>query len=219
MAHAREDLAYPKAVIFGESAGAYFAGMAAKRGVFADAYVFLGALCGSNVRLFAYNYGRLYEYASHSDENLRWAESTDLFKLAVGKYYQDILQAASLGTSTYKITYGDRTFDYHLERQREEIDDTPQMLFTHIRGPSLILYGELDMNVPPEDAAEAEAIMRRSGNTDVTRIMIPNADHSFQIAPADYETRLRQRHSFESFKNPYSEYFYKVLTEWLDKKI
>ena len=218
IAHARGSLAYSRVAVFGESAGAYFAGLAAKRGAHADAYVFLGALCSTNVRLFAYNYGRLYEYAMRSEKNRRWAENVALFGLAIGKSYQDILYAAHSGDSVFHITYGDHAFDYRLERQREEIEDTPQALFSYIKAPSLILHGELDMNVPPEDAAEAEAIMRRSGNTEVTRIMIPGVDHSFQVAPQDYEMRLRQRHSFESFNNPYSEKFYELLIEWLDKQ-
>jgi len=219
MAFARNDPAFSKIVVFGESAGAYFAGLAAKHGVYADAYVFLGALCSSNDALFEYNYGQLYDYARRSEENMRWAESVSRNGLAVGKSYREILDAARNGADSYKVRYKDRAFDYRLERQREELADTPQDLFGYIKSPSLILHGVLDMNVPPVDAETAEAIMRKAGNDNVTRIMIPDADHSFQMAPRDLDARIRERHSFESFRNPYSPVFDAALLDWLKKNV
>jgi len=59
--------------------------LAAKRGVRADAYIFLGALCGPVEELFAYNYGRLLEYALRTEENLRWAQASP-FGLALGRH-------------------------------------------------------------------------------------------------------------------------------------
>lgn len=219
MAFARNDPAFSRILVFGESAGAYFAGLAAKRGVTADAYVFLGALCSSNDALFEYNYGRLYDYACRSAENRRWAEGVSPNGLAVGKNYREMLDAARKGAEYYNVRYGELSFDYRLERQREEIADTPQDLFRYIKAPVLILHGTLDMNVPPADAEAAEAIMRGAGNGDVTRIMIPDTDHSFQIAPRDLEARIRERHSFESFNNPYSPVFYAALLDWLKKNV
>lgn len=210
---------FSEIVVFGESAGAYFAGLAAMKGVHADAYVFLGALCGSNARLFEYNYGRLNRYALLSDENRAWVEATCPRARVLGNQYIDIMMGAVAGNDFYRVVDGSNQWDYRLERMKFELQYTPQDLFSYIRGPSLILHGELDMNVPPEDAAEAELILRRAGNLDVTRIMVPEADHSFQIAPYDFEKRLRERHSLESFNNPYSEFFYHSLIDWLGKRI
>ncbi|MCL6612813.1 MAG: alpha/beta fold hydrolase [Peptococcaceae bacterium] len=204
-------------VVAGESAGAYFACLAAKQGVFADAYAFLGALCSPVENLYEYNYGRLREYAGKSEENLRWAERTAPLGLALGDHYRAMIRAAERGGESYTLTYGPLRWEVPLARLRRELVDRPGDLFRHIRAPALVLHGDQDMNVPPEDAARAERIMREAGNRDVTRIMVANADHSFQTAAPDPETRMRQRHSFESFARPYSEDLYTALVAWLKR--
>lgn len=206
-----------RVVVAGESAGAYIACLAAKKGVVADAYVFLGALCNSIENLYAYNYGRLLEYALTSEANLRWAEETAPFALVLGKHYKDMIAAALRGEENYLLKYANWVRVIPLARMREELLEPPDEQFRFITTPALILHGEQDMNVPPEDAVRAEQIMKRAGNGDVTRIMIPHTDHSFQVAAPDAETRIRERHSFASFLRPYSEDLYVALIAWLER--
>lgn len=217
MRFARRHPKISRVVVAGESAGAYVACLAAKKGVVADAYVFLGALCSSIENLYAYNYGRLYEYAAANEENLRWAEKTAPFALALGKWYLDMIEAARRGEDSYTLEYAGRRWTIPLERMREELREPPAEQFRFITAPTLILHGDQDMNVPPEDAVRAEQIMRNAGNEDVTRIVIPHADHSFQIAAPDAEERIRERHSFASFLRPYSEDLYVALVAWLER--
>jgi hypothetical protein len=73
-----------RVIVAGESAGAYFACLASKRGYPADAYFFLGALCSDYEGMYAYNFGRLKEYADKSSDYLRWVEQTALDGLATG---------------------------------------------------------------------------------------------------------------------------------------
>lgn len=216
MSFVRSDDRFSRLIVFGESAGAYFACLAAKYGKQADAYAFLGALCSSDEELFLYNYGRLSHYAGLSEENNKWAIETCAKALVMGRHYRGLIEAAKSGAETFHISDSLMDLDYRLDRMRHQMIDTPQSLFKYISAPALVIHGELDMNVDPLDAATAESIMVRSGNRDVTRIMVPGADHSFQEAPQEFETRLRERHSFDSFKRPYSEAFYNALICWLD---
>jgi hypothetical protein len=217
MRFARQHPKVARVIVAGESAGAYVACLADKKGVVADAYVFLGALCSSIENLYAYNYGRLLEYASTSKANLRWAKERAPFALALGKHYKDMIAAARRGEESYLLKYGNRMRVIPLARMREELREPPDEQFRYITAPALILHGEQDMNVPPEDAARAEQIMKEAGNGDVTRIIIPHADHSFQVAASDPETRVRERHSFASFLRPYSEDLYVALMAWLER--
>ncbi len=204
-------------VIAGESAGAYLACLAAKRGVLADAYIFLGALCSPIEDLFAYNYGRLLAYATQSEANRRWAQGTSPFGLALGGHYQVMIEAALRGEETYTLKYSDQTRVMPLARWREELAEPPDEQFRYIVSPALILHGEQDMNVPLEHAARIEQTIKEAGNHNVGRIVIPHADHSFQVAAPDADTRMRERHSFESFNRSYNEDLYTVVKAWLRK--
>lgn len=75
------------------------------------------------------------------------------------------------------------------------------------------------MNVCPLDARHIDAALKEAGNNEVERAMIPGADHSFQAAPGDEDTRIRERHNFASFLRPYKEEFYEAMLGWLEKTI
>lgn len=217
MSFARRHPNIAQLVVAGESAGAYLACLAAKRGVSADAYIFLGALCSPIEDLFAYNYGRLFAYASQSEENHRWAQETSPFGLALGRHYKAMIEAALRGEETYVLKCGDQMRVVLLARWQEELAEPPDEQFRYIVSPAMILHGEHDMNVPLEHAARIERILRKTGNRKARRIVIPHADHSFQVAASDADARMRERHSFESFNRPYNEDLYTALTAWLKK--
>jgi len=219
MRFARSHKMISQVVVAGESAGAYFACRAAGEGMQADAYVFLGALCSSVENMFFYNYGRLREYAGQSPENRRWAEQTTPYGLALGEYYPEMIKAARRGEETLQISLNEHSWTVPLARMRGELLDPPPEQFRYILSPALVLHGDRDMNVPPEDAAAAERIMKEAGNNDVTRIMIPHADHSFQMAAPDEDRRMRERHSCTSFNRPYHQDMYAALTAWLHRAV
>jgi hypothetical protein len=216
---ARKHPRVSRVIVAGESAGAYFACLASKQGYPADAYIFLGALCSDYEAMYAYNYGRLKEYADKSADNLRWVEQTALDGLAIGEHYKEMFAAARRGDASYTVSHGDYKRTMGLERLRTQTRVAIDEQFRYIRGPALVLHGTLDLNVPPADAANAERIMKEAGNEWVARVMIDGVDHSFQIAPPDADTRLRERYSFASFKRPYSDSLYSTMLEWLRKTI
>jgi quercetin dioxygenase-like cupin family protein len=94
----------------------------------------------------------------------------------------------------------------------------PDEMFRHIRGPVLALAGEKDRNVSPEDAAAIARIVREAGGTDATAVLVPDADHSFQIVPADPDEQVRERFTFQSFRRPYHPRVYAEMLLWLHRR-
>jgi pimeloyl-ACP methyl ester carboxylesterase/quercetin dioxygenase-like cupin family protein len=208
-----------KVVVVGESAGAYLACLAAKRGTQADAYVFLGGHCDTGPAIYEYNFARLVQLANADADWKKFAENGHLFELALGNSFKAIFEAAARGESTYEVRYGDYRQTIPLHRRKEELDVPPNEMFRFITTPSLALSGQYDLNVPPDHAARIVRELRQAGNHNCTCVTIPGCDHSFQISPADEQTRLRERYSFGSFKREYSAQLYREIVAWLDSML
>ncbi len=217
MGFARKRLAYSRIVVAGESAGAYVACLAAREGERADAYIFLGALYDGVEGLLWYNYGRFFEYAVRGAGKRRWAEKHAPLSLAIGEKCREIIEAVWRGEETFPLHVRGREWFLPLRKLREEIELPPSEALLSIEEPCLVLHGGADMNVRPIDAAMIEAALIGANNQEVKRVMIADADHSFQIAPRDEETRIRERHSFASFLRPYAEDLYVSMIDWLRK--
>jgi len=214
--YARRDVRFDKVIVIGESAGAYLACLAAKEGTQADAYVFLGGLCGPSGELYEYNFGRLVEYAESSPENLHWAVEKHRYELALGRHWREMLKAAESGDDAFDVD--DDGFALHvggLNRRRDELAMPPDEMFRHIHAPALALAGEFDLNVPAEHAARAAEIMREAGNEKATSALINNADHSFQQSADSDDQRIRERFDFTSFRRPYQAKAYWAILNWL----
>jgi pimeloyl-ACP methyl ester carboxylesterase/quercetin dioxygenase-like cupin family protein len=207
-----------KVIVAGESAGAYLACIAAKDGVQADGYVFLGGLCSSSEGMYAYTFGGLAKYADSSPERLAWAEENVRFELALGRSYKAMLAAAAAGKDSYEMVDGDyRGTIGGLARRRDELSMPPDEMFRHIKTPALALAGEKDLNVSPDHAARIVEIMRKAGNERAKSAIIPGADHSFQKVPADEDQRFRERYTFASFRRPYEPSVYQEMLAWLNQ--
>jgi pimeloyl-ACP methyl ester carboxylesterase/quercetin dioxygenase-like cupin family protein len=205
-----------RVIVAGESAGGYFACLAAERGVRADGYVFLGCLASTSKRLFEYNFGRLAEWAAANDENRDWARAHALHALATGHHVEALFRAAeTTDDATFTFAYADRAFTRSLLRIRTETRKPPAELFRLIDQPSLIVQGAGDMNVPPDDAATIERVLKESGVKDVRRVMIPLVDHNFQYVAQSLDERMRDRHGFTSFYRLYSPRVYTEIIDWL----
>jgi uncharacterized protein len=205
-----------RVVVAGESAGAYYTCLMAKKGTEPFAYALLGALGSTFEEMMSYNYDRAVGYADTSDVNLGWVERVAVRALATGHHFRDMFAHALDGKTNYLMTYKTHSWEVYLPPIREELAAQPLPLFDYLRKPVLIIQGDKDMNVPPGDAFLIENRLRESGNHDVTREIIPNADHNFQISPADPEERIRERISLRCLSNPYSDIFYKKLVAWLN---
>lgn len=203
-------------IVAGESAGAYYTCIMAKHGTEPFAYALLGALGSTFEEMMSYNYDRVVQYAGLSDANLAWVEDVAVRALATGHHFREMFSHALEGKKNYCMTYKTYSWEVYLPPVREELDAEPLPLFDYLRKPVLILQGDKDMNVPPGDAFLIEERLKRAGNHNVTREIIPNADHNFQIAHPDPEERMRERISLKCLSNPYSDVFYEKLISWLN---
>jgi quercetin dioxygenase-like cupin family protein len=169
--------------------------------------------------LYEYNFGRLAEYAASSAQRLAWAEERLRRDLALGRHWREMLAAARDGEETFELVDGDFRAQMGLARRREELQMRPDEMFRQIRSPALALAGANDMNVPPEHAARAAAIMRKAGNAHATSVLVHDADHSFQETAADADLRLRERYTFDSFRRPYQPRAYREILAWLHEHV
>jgi pimeloyl-ACP methyl ester carboxylesterase/quercetin dioxygenase-like cupin family protein len=200
----------------GESAGAYLLCLAAKSGTEADAYLFLGGHCDSGPAIYEYNFARLVRYAESNPQRRKWAEERFPMELALGRGYQQMFAAAASGETVFELVDGDFHNTVGLARRKEELDMPPDQVFRFIRKPVLAVAGGQDLNVPPDHAARIVQVLRKAGNHNSTCFLIPGCDHSFQIGPADEDTRFRERYTFESFRRDYSPQLYREIVAWLD---
>jgi pimeloyl-ACP methyl ester carboxylesterase/quercetin dioxygenase-like cupin family protein len=208
-----------KVIVAGESAGAYLACLAAKDGVTADAYLFLGGFCGPGEGIYEYNFGRLVQYAESRPDRREWAEKNLRAELALGRNYVAMFRAAAEGKPDIEISDGDYRENVKLARRQEELKWPPDQMFHHIKAPALALAGEKDLNVPPEHAARAAAIMREAGNQNASSVTIAGCDHSFQRVPADTDEQIRERYTFRSFNRPYEPKVYLETLAWLNRTV
>lgn len=209
-----------KIIIAGESAGAYLACLAAKDGVQADAYMFLGGLCGSSESMYEHAFGPIVEFAERGAEQRIWAETRARQDLAMGRHWKAMLAAAAKGEDSFEIVDGSyKNTIKGLKRRREEAKFPPDEMFKLITAPALALSGEFDMNVPPDHGKKAAQIMTKAGNKNAKSVLIAGVDHSFQKVPGDEETRIKERYSFQSFTRPYEPRLYQEIVAWLKQTV
>ena len=69
--------------------------------------------------------------------------------------------------------------------------------------------------MPVQEAFKIAQELRDAGRTDVTLVIVPGADHSMRIAPADLddETRFREKFDYND-EHPFSEFFIHSLIGW-----
>ncbi len=73
-----------------------------------------------------------------------------------------------------------------------DLDFDPAPLWRQVTAPVLLLYGELDENVPPgRSAARIRDALDRGGNRDVTVLVYPGAGHELLPAPSLEEDLVR----------------------------
>lgn len=213
--YARSRPEFDSVALLGESAGAYLACMLARDKVQADAYLFLGALCSPAETLYEHNFGRLVTYLDGLPKLPSWAKDKLDYEIAMGRHYHEMFEAAAEGENEFALQDGKFKVKLWLSRRREELDLAPDKLFRHIQAPALALAGEFDRNVPPEDAAKAEQIMRVHGNQNARSQVIAGADHSFQEVPANEADQIQERYTFASFERPYLHEAYDQALAWL----
>jgi dipeptidyl aminopeptidase/acylaminoacyl peptidase len=206
-------------VVLGESAGGYFASLLAARTDLPAGYILQGALYTDIADMIAFNYGRVAVYCALGQEARQWVEQVAPMAYKMSQHWPELVAAARRGDEEYKAGEGDWAYRVTLRRYHQELEYQPAEQFRHIQKPTLVIQGDKDMNVPPGDCYQVARALKQAGNDQVTLVIVPGADHSMQMAPADIESRIRERISFESFKRPYSDIFLNSLSEWIHQTI
>lgn len=201
--------------VLGESAGAHITSMLAARTELPAAYVLQGALYDAIPKMLEFNFERIRDYAARGEAEEKWVKQVAPKAFALSMHWRELVEAAGRGDEFYDAGEGETHVRSALRRLKSELAYPPADQLPYIQKPTLVIHGERDLNVSPDNAGRVTQALREAGNQNVTSVMVPRADHSMQLAPDDFETRLRERISFESFAHPYSQFFLFALAGWL----
>jgi uncharacterized protein len=217
--HQRKNIVDSNAIaVFGQSAGVYISCLLAREETRTKAYVLSGGLYRDYNAMMSYNYHRVRDYANRSPAHREWAEKNDLWGLALGINLDRMFEAISMGEKEFRIEYKGHIWTIPLNSKIYTPEFASKNQFKYIKQPTLIIHGDTDLNVPVQDAESIEKELKRNGNNNVKRVIIKNADHSFQEVAPDEETRLRERMSLESFKHPYIESYFQNIIAFLKER-
>jgi len=203
--------------VLGESAGGYFLCFLAQRTNRVAGYILQAALYGTLPELMEFNFERVVAYCARGAAEQAWVQQVAPAAYIWSQHWRAMVAAAKQGESHFTAGEGEKTMRRNLRRLQQELAFPPAEQFRHIRQPTLVIQGDCDMNVPPGDCQQIAQALRAAGNAQVTLVVVPQADHSMQLAPADAELRLRQRISLASFHNPYVESFFAQLVQWIQQ--
>jgi pimeloyl-ACP methyl ester carboxylesterase len=203
----------------GESAGAHVVSMLAARTGLPAAYVLQGALYDSIPEMLAFNYDRVRDYRARGPDAEAWIKQVAPHASSMSFHWRDALAATERGEPVYLGGEGENAVRIVLRRWKTDLDYPPAEQFRYISKPTLVIQGARDLNVPPDNCLKVERALRDAGNSQVSLVVVPNADHSMQLAPDDWEIRVRERLSFASFARPYSQFFLYALAGWLRDRL
>jgi hypothetical protein len=208
-----------RVAVLGESAGAHVACLLATHTQQPMAFVLQGALYDSLPELMEFNYRRLQDFCARGAEAEAWVKQVAPAAYQSARHWRSFVAAVRRGDECYQSEAGQVIVGGQMRRLQQELTFAPADQFRYVQTPVLVIQGDCDLNVPPDNCHKIAAALRAAGNLDVTLVVVSGADHSMQLAAEDAETRLCERISFESFYRPFSELFLTSLTAWLTTQL
>ena len=205
-----------RVAVAGHSAGAYNACLVCReRPAGVAAVGLLSALHEPIDDLVRRNWGRIAaDWSTFSDEQRRWLVANRPHDVVGSFRMEDFIAAARSGADQVELTAEGLTETFGLVRFRQDLDRPCAPAFDHVRVPALVLHGDADLNV---DVADAFATRRRlvgHGHRQVTLVVLPGLDHSYQAAPEDLAARVWERVSLLSFARPVSPRALEAIGSW-----
>ncbi|MCW5852987.1 MAG: alpha/beta fold hydrolase [Anaerolineae bacterium] len=213
---AAEGVDASRVALLGHSAGGHHLCLLARRLDAAEqpaAFVMHSALYASLYDLLEFNSERLLVFCARGPDEDAWVRQVAPGAYQMARQWRDFYRAAERGEDVYVAADGG--YWRPLRRLKQEIEFAPADQFRYLQRPTLVIQGDHDMNVSPDDCYHIAQAIRAAGNPHVTLVVVPRADHSMNLAPADAEARLRQRITFDSYRNPTAQFFLHALTGWL----
>jgi dipeptidyl aminopeptidase/acylaminoacyl peptidase len=201
--------------VMGRSAGVYFTCLLAERSDLPAAYILTGGLYMGIDEFMDLIYENVLTYAAEGPENETWVkENLDAF-CNIARHWRPILAAAHGGDDVYEQWEGDTVIRQYLTRLKQELDYPLYDQFRHLNKPVLICHGNKDVNVPVEEAYKIARKLEEVGHPDYTLVIIPGADHSFRVAPPEFNEDIRFREKFAyNDSHPFSEFFMHACIGW-----
>lgn len=211
-----EDVDTTRITVMGHSAGVYHACLLAEQTDIPDSYVLWGGVHRGIVELMEFIYGQVSDFAASGPEQREYAMTYSPGSLTIAKRWREIVEAANRGDDEYVWTDDGGLHREHLARLKQELARPLGDQFRNIRAPVLIVHGDRDLNVPVDDAWAARDALEESGNTRVTLVVVPGADHGMRVAPADLDehARLELRISRDR-SHPVSRFFLSAVSGWI----
>jgi pimeloyl-ACP methyl ester carboxylesterase len=144
--------------------------------------------------------------------------------IAIGMHYQMLDDSVTQGTKGWQdlqrfyLTYRtEETWlwaprpagDWFRRYYRMLMDFDPTPSWKRVRCPVLFFFGERDANVPPAESwPPIERALREGGNRNVTRVLLPKANHLF------FEARTGARDEYPGLSRFVAGYF-DTMARWL----
>ena len=202
--------------VMGHSAGVYHSCLVAAQTDVPASYVLWGGVHRGIIELMEFIYSQIIDFAATGPEHHEFAMRYASGSLTVAKQWREIAKAAKKGDSEYVWEDEGESHREHLARLKQEIDQPLGNQFRNIRAPVLIVHGDRDLNVPADDALAAQVALEESGNSEVTLVLVPGADHGMRVAPADLDeaTRLKLRMKRDR-THPVSQFFLSSVSGWI----
>ncbi len=216
---ARPDIDARRVFVLGESAGAHHACLLAPDAPPVAGWILQGALFDDLPTLLEFNFERVRRYAAAAPEQRLWVEQHAPRALWTGEHWREMVAAAQRGEEAYEAQGAPGAQRRSIRRLNQELQWPPAVQFSKLSGPTLVIQGCCDMNVPPNNGPRLAAHLRSLGCCNVTLQMIPGADHSMQAVPDDDEQRLLERVSLASFSNCFVAEYFTAMNRWFEERL
>ncbi|MFN0094117.1 MAG: alpha/beta hydrolase family protein [Dehalococcoidia bacterium] len=217
---ARAEIRGDRIAVAGHSAGALNACLLCRDIPEVAAAGMLGALSGPIDELVRWNWPRIAtHWEAFSAEQRAWLLA-ERPREVVGAFQAEAFITAALAGED-RVTLGAQgiTQEFDTVRFRQDYDRPCLDEFRHVRCPALVLHGGSDMNVKVEDALATYQALRAVPNDDVTLVIVPGVDHSYQPVDPDPIRRLWDRVTLATFARPVSPLARSAFSSWCSRTL
>ena len=211
----RTQLVAGAAAMVGESAGAHVLCRVIAAGAEPSAVVLQGALHRPIGGLIEFNAARARAYWDRGDAERAWMWTNAPREYESAVTGEALVNAIAEGRQAIRVEDERGTFERSLRDLAFDIRYPPGEQFHFVRCPCLVLHAADDLNVPVEDALATARTLWAAGNRDVELLVLPRADHSFQLTPDDEDERLRERMTMQSFLRPFHQRYPGAIVDYL----
>ena len=149
------------------------------------------------------------DFKKSGPENIRIFREDVPLMYWLYQQYPEILSSVEKKEQTLTIGDENWSFELYLPWLIEHFANPAHQYLDKVKCPVLILQGELDHNVPAEDADKLAQGIRESGNDKVTCHIFPGLEHSFRRIGDPNEDFVT------AMKRPLDPVMPEAVTKWL----